>query len=190
MPLISRALNHHMNVQQQKCRQAYEGKGHKFSGFTLIEILVALVILSVGLLGVASLQVQGLRSNQSAYLRSQATLLAYDIADRMRLNSVRAIAGDYNAFDTEGTVPGDPGCMDAAAGCNAAQQSSTDLAEWARRVNGSGSAIALLPDAQGTITRGAGNLFTVAIIWQETVWDEANGIKNVSNQNFSVNFSL
>jgi type IV pilus assembly protein PilV len=181
-----------MNVQQQKCRQAYEGKGHKFSGFTLIEILVALVILSVGLLGVASLQVQGLRSNQSAYLRSQATLLAYDIADRMRLNSVRAIAGDYNAFDTKGQVPANPNCISANAGCTPARQAQNDLFEWATRVNGpaGSNAIALLPDAQGTINRGAGNLFTVSVGWKEVAWDETTSEQNILDQSFSVNFSL
>lgn len=163
---------------------------YRSSGFTLIEILITLLILSIGLLGMASLQVHGLRSNQSAYLKSQASMLTYDMADRMRANAVRAIAGDYTDFDTDGVVPADPGCSDDATGCTAAQISTTDMAEWARRINGTGGAIALLPDAQGTITRGAGNLFTVAIIWKETTWDEDNATRNVSNQNFSFNFSL
>jgi type IV pilus assembly protein PilV len=55
-------------------------------GFTLIEALVALLALSIGLLGVAGLQLAGLRSNMSSAWRSQATYLAYDILDRMRAN--------------------------------------------------------------------------------------------------------
>jgi len=179
-----------MSLIKQKEGRKYSQE-NKQSGFTLIEILVALIILSIGLLGMASLQINSLRSNQSAYLKSQASMLAYDIADRMRANSDRAIAGDYNAFDTDGgAVPVNPNCISTAAGCNDVSQSNTDLAEWARRINGTGNAIALLPDAQGTIARGAGNLFTVSIIWKETEWDEANSVKNVSNQNFSINFSL
>lgn len=158
----------------------------KQSGFTLIEILITLIIMSIGLLGMASLQINSLRSNQGAYLRSQASMLTYDMADRMRANSVRAIAGDYNGFDTDGTAPTDPGCMDSAAGCTAAQQSSADLFEWTRRVNGTGAGIALLPDAQGTITRGAGNLFTILIDWTET-GDTTN---TTANTTFSLNFSL
>lgn len=159
-------------------------------GFTLIEILVALVILSVGLLGVASLQVQGLRNNQSAYLRSQATLLAYDMADRMRTNSDSAIAGSYNDFDTKGAVPSEPSCTTSATGCSPANQSDADKFEWARRVNGSDDTIILLPDAQGKIIRGAGNLFTIQVLWKETQWDNDSESKIVSDQTFSVNFVL
>ena len=56
------------------------------SGFTLIEVLISMLILAVGLLGLAGLQATGLRNNLSAYNRSQATQLAYDMADRMRAN--------------------------------------------------------------------------------------------------------
>ena len=54
------------------------------SGFTMIEMLVALVILSVGLLGVAALQTRGQQFNYEAYIHTQATFLAYDLTDRMR----------------------------------------------------------------------------------------------------------
>ena len=66
------------------------------SGFTLLEILIAVVILSVGLLGLAGLQARSLQTNQSAMLRSQATVLAYDMIDRMRANRAKARDGDYN----------------------------------------------------------------------------------------------
>lgn len=55
-------------------------------GVTLIEVLVALVVLSIGVIGLAALQAQALQMNQGAYMRAQATNLAYDIADRMRTN--------------------------------------------------------------------------------------------------------
>ena len=62
------------------------------AGVTLIEILVTVVIISVGLLGVASLHLTSLRAGQGAHTRSQATALATDIIDRMRANSVAANA--------------------------------------------------------------------------------------------------
>jgi type IV pilus assembly protein PilV len=65
------------------------------SGFTLIEVLVAIVVLSIGLLGLAGLQATGLRHNQSAGFRSTATVLAYDIADAMRANRVEARNNNY-----------------------------------------------------------------------------------------------
>jgi type IV pilus assembly protein PilV len=65
-------------------------------GTTLIETLVALLVLSIGLLGVAALQVNALQNNQMAHVRSQASVLAYDLADRMRANRAVALAGGYN----------------------------------------------------------------------------------------------
>ena len=72
----------------------------KMKGFTLIEVLVALLILSIGLLGLAGLQAGGLRSNHSAYLRSQAVILAHDMVDRMRSNSVAVDANCYGIPNT------------------------------------------------------------------------------------------
>lgn len=65
------------------------------SGFSLLEVLIALLILSIGLLGLAALQTTGLRSNQMASMRTTATQLAYDISDRMRANPAGVAAGDY-----------------------------------------------------------------------------------------------
>ncbi len=62
-------------------------------GFSLLEVLIALLILSIGLLGLAALQMRGLKYNHDAYVRSQSTILAYDIMDRMRGNS--ANSADY-----------------------------------------------------------------------------------------------
>lgn len=56
----------------------------KEDGFTLIEVLVAMIVLAVGLLGLASMQIAGVKSSHSAHLRTQATFAAYDLSDRMR----------------------------------------------------------------------------------------------------------
>ncbi len=65
-------------------------------GFTLVEVLVTLVILSVGLLGIAALHTASLRNNLDSALRSQASALAADIADRMRANRNAALDLQYN----------------------------------------------------------------------------------------------
>ncbi len=158
------------------------------SGMTLIEILITMVILSVGLLGLAGMQVNGLRSNQSAYLKTQASMLAADMADRMRLNAERAVAGDYNNFTTKGYTGTKPSCSSATTGCTAANQSTLDKVEWASQISGSGG-VALLPDAVGTVTRGAGNMFTITVQWVETDWTDST-TKSTATQAFSTNFSL
>ncbi|MEZ5447075.1 MAG: type IV pilus modification protein PilV [Gammaproteobacteria bacterium] len=61
--------------------------GHRQRGFTLLEVLIALVVLAVGMLGIAALQARGMQYNTDAYARTQATILAYDIIDRMRTRS-------------------------------------------------------------------------------------------------------
>lgn len=65
-------------------------------GFTLIEVLVAVLVLSIGLLGIAGLQLKSLRDSQDAYLRSQVSILATDIGERMRANREEARAGHYD----------------------------------------------------------------------------------------------
>ncbi|MBN1008034.1 type IV pilus modification protein PilV [Amphritea pacifica] len=65
-------------------------------GSSLIEVLIAVVIISVGLLSVAALQTMALKSNQGSYYRSQATFLAYDLADRIRAAPDSALNGEYD----------------------------------------------------------------------------------------------
>ena len=64
-------------------------------GFTLLEVLIALLVLSIGLLGLAALQTTGLRSNQMASMRTLATQFTYDITDRMRSNPAGVANGVY-----------------------------------------------------------------------------------------------
>jgi len=67
------------------------------SGVALIEVLIVFFVLGVGLLGMAALQMNSIQYNQDAYIRSQATVAAYDILDRMRLNKSVATAGCASA---------------------------------------------------------------------------------------------
>ena len=97
-------------------------------GFTLIEILIAVVILSIGLLGLAGLQTTGLHSNHSANLRTQSTLMAYDMTDRMRTNGAGSAGGSYN-----NPTPTDHGCAwdgSAPADCTPQQMAEHDVWEW------------------------------------------------------------
>jgi type IV pilus assembly protein PilV len=95
------------------------------NGFSMVELLVALLILAIGLIGLAGLQVAVLRSNQIAYYRSVATELAYDIADRMRANPVGVQQGNYNQW--QGAQRGFD-CQ--AVTCTPAQLAGFDSVRW------------------------------------------------------------
>ena len=97
-------------------------------GVGLIEVLVALLVLSVGLLGLASLQITALKFNQSAFFRTHATILTYDVLDRMRGNLDQALTTtdytvDYGTTPTAGTN------CDAAA-CTSGAMADFDLNYW------------------------------------------------------------
>jgi type IV pilus assembly protein PilV len=121
------------------------------NGFSLIEVLIALLILAVGLLGMASLMLISMKSNQSAYQRSQANWLAYDIVERIRLNQ-----GQSYVITAATPKPGDPGCK--ASGCNAANLAQLDIREWRSQLDDAG--------VTGTVARN-GRAYTVTISWQE-----------------------
>lgn len=143
------------------------------NGFTLIEVLVTVLILSIGLLGLAGLQIKGLQFNQSAYLRSQATILAYDIIDRMRANHTAAVDGDY-VVALDAAPQGQTGCESATATCSEADFASFDLNQWKCSLgNWDTNSICttlgikgLLPDGDGEITQN-GSIFAVTIRWAD-----------------------
>jgi type IV pilus assembly protein PilV len=103
-------------------------------GFTLIEVLIAVLVLGVGLLGLAALQTAGVRSNHNAYLRSQATVLAYDIIDRMRANYEGALPDLVNgtpaAYDNNISLPATVHTCSFAVTCSSQQIAENDLIEW------------------------------------------------------------
>jgi len=76
------------------------------AGFSLIEVLVALLVLSIGLLGIAMLQIQGVRFNYGSYSRSQAVLLANDFAERMYANRPGVDALLYAPYASDGSITG------------------------------------------------------------------------------------
>ncbi|MGD8629122.1 MAG: type IV pilus modification protein PilV [Gammaproteobacteria bacterium] len=92
------------------------------TGFTLLEVLIALLVLSIGLLGLAALQTTGLRSNQMASMRTLATQFTYDITDRMRSNPAGVAAGEYVI------------ARDDAPATSPATIAETDLVEWRNNI--------------------------------------------------------
>lgn len=134
-------------------------------GFTLLEVLVAIVVLSIGLLGLAGLMASSLKNSHSAYQRTQATWLAYDALDRMRANRQVALAGGYNL-----ALGAAPGGSDLAAG---------DLSEW-------DTALAdTLPAGDGSIAVAAGGAVKVIVQWNDT-----RGTGGIAAEQFIVDSQL
>lgn len=147
----------------------------KVTGFTLIEVLVALVVLAIGLLGLAGLQATGLRNNQEAYQRSQATQLAYDLADRIRANMTAKTT--YSTITPPSDAAAKSNCL-TTAGCSAADMAENDLYEWNNLITST------LPEGAGSISYTSG-IFTVSISW-----DEDHDGDNSNNHLFQTSFQL
>ena len=128
-------------------------------GFTLLEVLIALLVLSIGLLGLAALQTTGLRSNEMASMRTTSTMLTYDISDRMRANSQGTTDGDY-VIDSGPVTGAVTDCT--SPDCTTAQLATFDLSQWK-------TAVGRLPGGQGDITQTAGPplLHTITVRWDE-----------------------
>lgn len=143
-------------------------------GFSLVEALVALVVMSIGLLGIAALYVESLRSGTSALLRSQAVGLASDMADRIRANPTAGTAYE-KTVDQNGTVTA--ACTSAAGAtgtCTVAQMAATDIAQWAQhlddRQDDPSRGRLGLPLGRGTIAVSAGTprVYTITVQWTES----------------------
>lgn len=131
--------------------------GRRSRGFSLIEVLVAMIILAIGLLGLASLQTRGLSYGHDAYLRSQATTLAYDITDAMRAN--RANLGNF--LLASGSTPGGTCSATSAGAANA-------LVCWYDDV------VARLPGGQASITQ-SGSYYVVSVSWADPTQIDSSG---------------
>ena len=137
-------------------------------GFSLIEVLVTILILMIGLLGLAGLQVRALTSQMESYQRSQALILLKDMADRIEENRINA--ANYVTTTPLGTDFGT--CAASGVG------SAGDLCEWhnallgAAEVDSSGNKVGAMIGARGCIYQtaaaasGVPGEFLVAVAWQ------------------------
>lgn len=141
-------------------------------GIALIEALIAVLLLSMAALGYAAMQMTGLSGNAGAMWRSKATLLANDMADRLRANRAGVAAGSYDALITVGNAPN----CGSSSNCTPANMAALDFARW-------NSAAALdLPSGKGVVCKdatpydgaygtpacdGNGDVFAVKLFWKE-----------------------
>ena len=133
----------------------------KARGFTLLEVLIALLILSFGLLGLAALQAYSVKANQSAHFRSQATALANMMMDNIRAN--RANLGSYY----------DNSYVEYTGDCDAASTetdtAALDIDMWRQQV------ACQLPQGRGSVAPISANEVAVCIRWSDARWESTGG---------------
>lgn len=150
-------------------------RDERMGGFTLIEVLITLVVFSIGLLSVAGLQAISKKANYDALQRTTATMLAHDIVERMRANATQLDEYMRPAGSELGgatlTAP-TPDCVTNP--CNATQLAFRDLYDWERALDGaselvSGALSGGLVDPTACIEGefgGAAGIYTIAIAWR------------------------
>lgn len=143
-------------------------------GFSMLEVLIAVLVFSLGMLGLAGLLIFSIQSNHVAYLRTQATFLAHNMAARMGANPAGVWAGDYNstAYPVTGTASCAAGCTPAQLAIYDMQQWSTQLTTFLPNVTGSincdNSGLNVVPDAAQQIMRPPyGGTCTMTLQWNE-----------------------
>ncbi len=126
------------------------------TGFTLIEVLIALLIFGLGVLGVTALTSQSQKISHHAYQSMVATWQLHDMMELIRANATEARDNSNYIYALGDTVPGDPGCINS--GCSAAQMADYDLNLWLN------AASDRLPSGQGSVSKAASS-YTLTLHW-------------------------
>ncbi len=145
------------------------------AGFGLIEVLITLLILAIGLLGIAALQYRGLQYSHDAYLRSQVNVLAYAIIDKIRMGGGSANAKEYADAITDWQVPVQRPDCNLALGAEITGDAvvNNEVACWQQQVFD-----ALPPGSTANITRSDedNSVYTVTLTW----WDRERIAREVA----------
>ncbi len=164
-------------------------------GFSMIEVLVTLLVISLALLGTAGLQAYAMRLNQGGQFRTQAVFLAADLAERIEANTLGAMAGNYakvagnSATYTKVAATNDL-CLTAT--CAPADLATYDLAQWQSAV------AATLPQSSWTVDQTVNgsaktdtqacvpSTYTITLQWVDRLTDTSNAAA-VSTSQFGSN---
>jgi type IV pilus assembly protein PilV len=177
------------------------------TGFTLIEVLIAMLLLAGGLLGLAALQTTTLRSNLAAYNYGQATQLLYDMADRMRANNCKPNAGatpaltcnypayaaaasayitsNSNTYASGKTINTACTTTSSPSSCTPTVLAGNDLIDWNTAI------VNTLPMGRGSISSTdnpakVNSLFVLSVTWD----DDRNGAVDSNDPTFTMSLQL
>lgn len=165
-------------------------KYNRQSGFTLLEVLVTVVIISFGAIGAAGLQIRAQQFSHSAYLNTQVTLLGHDMSERMRANPAGIEGKKYHLVAPKSHK----NCF-SIIGCDSTQMAENDMYEWAGKHSRSG--ISVLPQGVAVVCidstpddgssknaecDGVGNTYAIKIWWRNM---EDETVRTIITSNFN-----
>lgn len=167
-------MNRHSHGLSGAARRVCIESASDQRGVGLIEILLAVLLISVGFLAAARMQVEGMRFSRSAYHQSQAYFVAADMIDRMRGNPTGVRDRHYVNAAMEAELA-DPGCNTKA--CDPEDLAEQDVFEWSAYVHepeGAEGFLAILPSssaasAGGRIEVDADGVYSVIVQWSEAI---------------------
>jgi type IV pilus modification protein PilV len=148
----------------------------------MIEVLVAVLVMAIGVLGVAALQMVSLQNNRAALVRTEAVILAYDMMDRIRANPVGNLPGAaYGGLGLDADPPASPNCLTVT--CGAAQMVAFDQRSWKCQLGAHHAherctswrpgvlppitAQPGLPNGDGAIAVGADGVIQITVQWTD-----------------------
>ena len=173
------------SLKDRDCRSAsprqrrvpVAGGARRQSGIGLLEVLIAVILLSVGFLAAARMQVQGMRFSQEAYTLSQAKFMILDMTERMRVNREALKGTAYRSMSTQSGTS-NPACIANETPCTPDDIAAADLHAWSLNLHapdGASDFTPLLPSstsipATGSITYDAAEgAYDVGVQWSETI---------------------
>jgi type IV pilus assembly protein PilV len=129
-------------------------------GLGMIESLIALLVISIGLLGIAALQITSMQQTASAHWHSQAVWYSYEMTDRISANTGNPInLANFNLYDGIDTDNGySMDCVTNA--CNAGQMVTADAEDWSDMISS-------LPGGRGVIASTGPNTLQISVMWED-----------------------
>ena len=145
-------------------------KSSYHQGFSLIEVLITSLLLTIGALGMIGMQLTTINNAKSAQNRAQALFVMSDIANRMRHNKTAATEGHYVSENGSG---GSPKQQCETNGCSSKALAEHDLWQWHSIITGadmgSGARLPALPDGNGSISKNNDGSYTITVSWRESL---------------------
>lgn len=183
-------INRDMSTSCYDAMGVFRLKNRRSAGFALLEVLIAMVVFAVGMLGVAALLIIAHKTSGSNYIKQTGVQYAYNILDRMRANSQAAINGNYAISNLVSsgspTVPGAASSDCSASVCSATQMAAYDTWYWLAKE------LALLPAGCGSVVTArdvnGDTSVTITVQWDDSLAQARLGANGATSSGSNAQF--